>query len=54
MNGLETTIKFTVEVQIHNKLSFLDIMIERQDNSLITYVYHKLTGTELYLKRISN
>ena len=54
MNNLETTIKFTVDVQINNKLPFLDIMIERQNNTLITYVYHKPTDTGLYLKWVSN
>ncbi|CAF3954184.1 unnamed protein product, partial [Rotaria magnacalcarata] len=54
MNKLETSIKFTVEVQHDNNLPFLDVMIERQDNNLITYVYHKPTDTSLYLKWVSN
>jgi hypothetical protein len=54
MNNLETSIKFTVEVQENNKLPFLDVMIERQDSLLITYVYHKPTDTGLYLKWTSN
>ena len=54
MNTLETTIRFTVEVQMNNKLPFLDVMIERTDETLITYVYHKPTDTGLYLKWLSN
>ncbi|CAF5121111.1 unnamed protein product [Rotaria sp. Silwood1] len=50
----ERTIKFTVAVQIENKLPFLDVMIEKQDSTLITYVYHKPTDTGLYLKWVSN
>ncbi|CAF3696177.1 unnamed protein product [Rotaria sp. Silwood1] len=54
MNALETTIKFTVEVQANNKLPFLDAMIKRQENILITYVYYKSTDTGLCLKWVSN
>ncbi|CAF0888090.1 unnamed protein product [Didymodactylos carnosus] len=37
-NKLDTRIKFTVEVQNQNKLSFLDVMVERLNNEeLITY-----------------
>lgn len=54
MNSLEKTIKFTVEVQTNNKLNFLDVTIERENDYLITYVYHKPTDTGLYLKWVSN
>jgi len=54
MNSLEASIKFTVEVQQTNKISLLDVMIERQDSLLISYVYHKPTDTGLYLKWTSN
>ncbi|CAF3835154.1 unnamed protein product [Rotaria sp. Silwood1] len=54
MNNLEKTIKFTVEVQEENKLPFLDVMVERENNLLITYVYHKPTDTGLYMKWTSN
>ena len=54
VNTLETTIRFTVEVQMNNKLPFLDVMIERIEANLITYVYHKPTDTGLYPKWLSN
>ncbi|CAF1474707.1 unnamed protein product [Rotaria sordida] len=54
MNKLEKSIQFTVEVQVNNKLPFLDVMIERENETLITYVYHKPTDTGLYLKWVSN
>ncbi|CAF1482133.1 unnamed protein product, partial [Didymodactylos carnosus] len=54
MNSLHPTIKFSIEVQNDNKLPFLDVMVERKDKELITYVYRKPTDTGLYLKWTSN
>ena len=54
MNKLEPSIKFNLEMQIDNKLNFLDVMIERVNLDLITYVYRKPTDTGLYLKWTSN
>ncbi|CAF4585684.1 unnamed protein product [Rotaria socialis] len=54
MNNIEPTIKFTLEIQKENKLPFLDVMIERNNLELITYVYRKPTDTGLYLRWTSN
>ena len=54
MSGLGTIIKFAVDVHISNKLHFLDVMRERQDNLLIIYAYYKPTDIGLYLKWIKN
>ena len=54
MNKLEHSIKFTIEMQTDNKLPFLDVMVERRNSELITYVYRKSTDTGLYLKWTSN
>jgi hypothetical protein len=54
MNKLEESINFTVVLQTNNKLSFLDVMVERLGFELITYVYRKPTDTGLYLKWNSN
>ncbi|CAF3775583.1 unnamed protein product [Rotaria socialis] len=54
MNNIEPKIKFTLEIQKENKLPFLDVMIERNNMELITYVYRKPTDTGLYLRWTSN
>lgn len=54
MNKLETSIKFTLEIQNDNKLPFLDVMVERKNSELITYIYRKPTDTGLYLKWTSS
>ena len=54
INKLETSIKFTVEMQKDDKLPFLDVMVERKNSELITYVYRKPTDTGLYLRWTSN
>ncbi|CAF1001348.1 unnamed protein product [Rotaria sordida] len=54
MNKLELSIKFTLEKQTDNKLPFLDVMVERTNSELITYVYRKPTDTGLYLRWTSN
>ncbi|CAF1569083.1 unnamed protein product [Didymodactylos carnosus] len=54
MNKLESSIKFTIEMQTDNKLPFLDVMAERKDSELITYVYRKPTDPGLYLRWTSN
>ena len=54
MNKLESSIKFTIEMQTNSKLPFLDVMVERSNSELITYVYRKPTDTGLYLKWTSN
>ena len=54
MNTLETTIRLTLEVQMTNKLPFLDCIVEQAEANLITCIYHKSTDTGLYLKWLSN
>lgn len=54
MNKIEASIKFTLEIQKDNKLPFLDVMVERRNGELITYVYRKPTDTGLYLRWTSN
>ena len=50
LNSIETTIKFTYEVETENRISFLDAdIMHHSDSSLSTTVYHKKTHTEKYL-----
>ena len=48
-NNLHKAIKFTMETEVENKLPFLDVMIERSDNKLITSIYRKLTFKGQYI-----
>ncbi|XP_046393751.1 uncharacterized protein LOC124161474 [Ischnura elegans] len=55
MNGVNPSIKFTMEVENNRRLPFLDILIERKENGNIGHsVYRKPTHTELYLNASSH
>ena len=47
LNSRHANIKFTKDEETHNKLNFLDVTVERSDNSFITNVYRKPTFTGL-------
>ena len=49
LNGFDNNIKFTVEEEHDGVLSFLDILICRNDNSIETTVYRKFTNNVIYL-----
>ena len=49
INGLHERILFTMEVEENNKISFLDVLVERKDFSIATSVYRKPTHTDRYL-----
>ena len=47
LNDKHPNIKFTIEHEQDNKLSFLDVLVTRSDNNFITSVYRKPTFTGL-------
>ena len=49
INGLRERILFTMEVEENDKISFLDVLVERKDFSIATSVYRKPTHTDRYL-----
>ena len=50
LNGIEESIKFTVEVESNGQLPFLDVLLLRAaDGSISTSVYRKGTHTDRYL-----
>ena len=51
MNVQHSNIKFTLEEEVNNKLSFLDVLVTRDDQgTLNTSVYRKATFSGLYLQ----
>ena len=55
LNGVEPSIQFTVEVESEGKLSFLDVLLQRDpDGSISTTVYRKATHTDRYLDFMSH
>ena len=49
LNSFHPNIQFTHEVEENNKISFLDILIIRNNNTLSTTVYRKPTNTDVYI-----
>ena len=45
LNSVHSQIQFTKEVESHNSLAFLDILIEKTDKGIKTSTYHKPTRT---------
>ena len=54
LNELNTDIQFTRKVEENGKLPFLDCLVSRDDNSLRTTVYRKLTHTDRLLDESSH
>jgi predicted GIY-YIG superfamily endonuclease len=54
INSIELTIKFTIEIEQNNTLSFLDILIKKDIPNFETLVYRKSTHTNKYLNFHSN
>jgi hypothetical protein len=49
LNSIDTHIKFTFEHESDGELSFLDVLVTRNNGSLLTNVYRKPTHTDRYL-----
>ena len=49
LNKYHPSIKFTYEVEEANKISFLDVLITKENGSLQTSVYRKATNTDVYM-----
>ena len=45
LNSVHSQIQFTKEVESHNSLAFLDVLIEKTDKGIKTSTYHKPTRT---------
>ena len=49
LNSHHSNIKFTYEKEKDNKISFLDVLIERSEGTVTTSVFHKKTNSDIYL-----
>ena len=49
LNTFPKNIKFTYELEINNKISFLDVLLIRKNDTLETTVYRKSTNNGVYL-----
>ena len=49
INKWHANLKFTVEFELNNSLPFLDVLVTRKEDKLITSLYRKPTHTGLYL-----
>jgi hypothetical protein len=49
LSSLWLTIQFTMETESENTISFLDVLIIREETTLATKVYRKPTHTGRYL-----
>ena len=49
LNSYHTNIKFTIEIESENKISFLDVLLIRSNSLISTKVYRKNTNTYIYM-----
>ncbi|GJQ76462.1 hypothetical protein Trydic_g2175 [Trypoxylus dichotomus] len=55
LNGLEESIKFTMELEVNNRIPFLEALVHKQsEGTLRTTLYKKPTHTGQYLHFESN
>ena len=49
LNSFHPKIEFTYETEVNSKLAFLDVLLLREDQNIITTVYRKLANSDIYL-----
>ena len=49
LNSYHTNIKFTIEIEPENKISFLDVLLICSNSLISTKVYRKNTNTYIYM-----
>ena len=53
INSIHPNIKFTMDTECNNKLSFLDIMVSRFEGKYVTGIFRKKTFTGLGMNYFS-
>ena len=54
MNNFHPNIQFTYETEYNFKLAFLDVILCRDGENIVTTVYRKVTNADLYLNSNSS
>ena len=49
LNSYHINIKFTIEIESENKISFLDVLLIRSNSLISTKVYRENTNTDIYI-----
>ena len=49
LNNFHPNIQFTYEAEYNFKLAFLDVMLSRDRESIVTTVYRKITNADVYI-----
>ena len=49
LNSFDNKIQFTFEKEAKGTLNFLDVLIHRKGNSIVTTVFRKSTNNDIYL-----
>ena len=49
LNSFHPNIEFTYETKINSKIAFLDVLLPREGQNIITTVYRKVTNSDIYL-----
>ena len=49
LNSFHANIEFTYKTKINSKIAFLDVLLLREGQNIITTVYRKVTNSDIYL-----
>jgi hypothetical protein len=52
-NEQQSTIKFTIEMELHNSINFLDFSVHRREKELQFAIYRKPTQTDIIISNDS-
>ena len=54
LNSYYKNIRFIIEIETENKISFLDVLLIRNNSLISTKVYHKIANTDIYINLTGN
>ena len=49
LNSFHPNIKFTYETEVNSKLAFLDVLLLREGQNIITTIYRKVINSDIYV-----
>ena len=49
LNSFHPNIEFTYETKVNSKLAFLDVLLHREGQNIITAIYRKVANSDVYL-----